>query len=509
VVKRASSGRLLLAAIVVVVLAGLYALAGLHHPAAAADKATPATPAAVTSTVRACAAPGTTGVTSGSLAIAAMPGSGSAGTGSAGSAVAARLVPGGGPAAGQVLSTATQPGLLHLTAVRSAPALPKSLHAGQPGSSPKVSTVAGRGGVVVTATGAMAQGLAVAQTDADGTVTAECNSPGTSFWFLAPGQTNGGNIELYLMNTDSVPADAQVTAVTDITKGGPILGDADNGIDVPPHSMVVQSLTGLLQSSKVVALNVSTSVGQVVAAVRESTSSADAGSWIPVSQAPSRRLVIPGLPNVGGTPDLYVAVPGGGTAQVKVTVVTPRGSYQPTGGTNIPLLGGTATQISMPALAGVTGSVIITSSAPVVAAMLVPGGPAGTPGALAASAAPVQEQGVLADSRSGSSDIILSAPAGAATVRVAVGTSTIPVTGQAGTLVQVRAGASVVVPVKAPAGHHSGELMVVVTPQPGSGPVYAGWTISAAGSVRSVLPVPSSDTWVPLPAVRAASGVAP
>jgi Family of unknown function (DUF5719) len=514
VVKRASSGRLLLAAIVVVVLAGLYALAGLHHPAAAADNATPATRAAVTSTVRACAAPGTTGVTSGSLAIAAMPdsgsaGSGSAGSGSAGSAVAARLVPGGGPAVGQVLSTATQPGLLHLTAVRSAPALAKSLQAGQPGSSPKVSTVAGRGGVVVTATGAMAQGLAVAQTDADGTVTAECNSPGTSFWFLAPGQTNGGNIELYLMNTDSVPADAQVTAVTDITKGGPILGDADNGIDVPPHSMVVQSLTGLLQSSKVVALNVSTSVGQVVAAVRESRSSADAGSWIPVSQPPSRRLVIPGLPNVSGTPDLYVAVPGGGTAQVKVTVVTPRGSYQPTGGTNIPLLGGTATQISMPALAGVTGSVIITSSAPVVAAMLVPGGPAGTPGVLAASAAPVQEQGVLADSRSGSSDIILSAPAGAATVRVAVGTSTVPVTGQSGTLVQVRAGASVVVPVKAPAGHHSGALMVVVTPQPGSGPVYAGWTISAAGSVRSVLPVPSCVTWVPLPAVRAASGVAP
>jgi hypothetical protein len=510
VVKRARSGRWLLAAIVVVVLAGLYALAGLHRPAAAADKATAPTRAAVTSTVRACAAPGTTGITSGSLAIAAMPGPASSGAGSAGSVVAARLVPGGGPAVGQVLDTATQPGLLHLTAVRSAPVLPKSLQASQPGSSPKVSTAAGRGGVVVTATGAMAQGLAVAQTDASGAVTAECNSPGTSFWFLAPGQVTGGNIELYLMNTDSVPADAQVTAITDVTKGGPILGDADNGIDVPPHSMVVQSLTGLLQSSKVVALNVSTSVGQVVPALRESTGSADAGSWIPVSAAPSRRLVIPGLPNVIGNPDLYVAVPGAGTAQVKVTVVTPKGSYQPTGGTNIPLLGGTATEVTMPALAGVTGSVIITSNAPVVAAMLVPGGPPGTPGVLAVSSAPVQEQGVLADSPSGSSDIILSAPAGAATVRVAVGTSTIPVAGEAGTIVPVKAGASVVVPIKSPAGRHSGGLTVVVTPLPGSGPVYAGWTIRAGSSVRSIMPVPSCVTWVPLPAVRAVtSAVAP
>jgi uncharacterized protein DUF5719 len=500
-VTRLGSGRVLLAAIVVVALAGLYALAGLHHPAAAADKASPLTQAAVTSTVRACAGPGSSGVTSGSLAIAAMPGSASAG-----SAVAQRLVPGGSLAAGQVLTTANQPGLLHLVTVPSAPALPKNLRAGQPGSSPNVTTDTGRGGMVVTATGAMAQGLAVDQTSASGTVTAQCGSPGTSFWFVAPGQANGGNIELYLMNPDGVPADAQVTAVTDVTKGGPILSNADNGINVPPHSMVVQSLSSLVQSSKVMALNVSTSGGQVVAALRESTSNADDGSWIPAGQAPSRRLVIPGLPSVTGSPDLYIAVPGTDTAQVKVTVVTTKGSYQPTGGTNIPLLGDTSTQIALPSLAGITGSVIITSSAPVVAAMQVPGGPAGTKGIIAASAAPVQEQGVLADGSSGTAtSIILSAPAGAATVRVAVGTATSPVTGQSGTVVPVKAGGSVVVPVKASAGRHHGGFMVVVTPQAGSGPVYAGWTIGSGGSVQLIMPVPSSVTSVSLPAVRAAT----
>jgi hypothetical protein len=114
---------------------------------------------------------------------------------------------------------------------------------------------------------------------------------------------------------------------------------------------------------------------------------------------------------------------------------------------------------------------------------------------------------VLADSPSGSSAIILSAPAGAAMVRVAVGTSTIPVTGQAGTIVPVKAGASVVVPIKSFAGRHTTGLTVVVTPQPGSGPVYAAWTISAGGSVRSIMPVLSSVTWVPLPAVRAVASV--
>jgi hypothetical protein len=43
--------------------------------------------------------------------------------------------------------------------------------------------------------------------------------------------------------------------------------------------------------------------------------------------------------------------------------------------------------------------------------------------------------------------------------------------------------------------------MLVVTPLPGSGPVYGGRVISAGGSVLSIMPVPSSLTWIPLPGV--------
>jgi hypothetical protein len=497
----ARNGRLLFAALVVVVLAGLYAIAGPHHPAATGYAAVAPGRAPVTTAVQACAAPGSAGVTAGSLAITAVPGSSAPG-----SAEISRLVPGGSPAAGPALSTDTRPDLMQLLTVHAAAQLPKSMLTGQQGSTPAVTTVTGRGGVAVTASGSMAQGLAVDQASSGGPITAQCGSPGTSFWFVGPGQIPAGTIELYLMNTDNVTANAQVTAVTDVTKNGPILSNADNGIAVPPHSMVVQSLTGLLQSSKVVAVDVSTSVGRVVASLRESTSRSDAGTWLPATQAPARHLVISGLPSTGRTPDLYIAVPGTGSSLVKVTAVTAKGSYQPTGGNGIDLLGQTAISIPLPALAGVGGAVSISASTPVTAAMLVSGGPAGSAGALVASSAPVQQQAVIADAPSGSAgstDLVLSAPGHAASVRVAVGTTTLPVTGQTGTVVQIKAGSSVVVPIRPPAGHHhSTALMVVVSPLAGSGPVYGAWSVSAAGAIRSIMPLISAPTWIRLPAVH-------
>jgi Family of unknown function (DUF5719) len=497
-VSRAGSRRLIFAAAVVLLLGAVYGVAGLRHsPAAARTVAARSGQATVTSALRACAQPGTTGVTAGSLAIAAMPGSASGGA-----AIATRLVPGGSTAPGPVVATVSRPGVLQVASVRAASPLPKSMLAGQPGSSPQVSTQAARGGVVVSATGAMAQGLEVEQTGPRGLVTSQCGSPGTSFWFVGPGQAAAADMQLYLMNTDGVAADVQVTAITDITKSGPLLNNVDTGITVPPHSMVVQSLSRMLQSSKVVALNVTSSVGRVVAELRESRSSSDDGGWLPATGPPAQNLTIPGLPTGPGSPVLYIAVPGTATALVKVTAVASRGSYQPTGGTGIDLLGGSASQIPLPALGGVAGAISISSNVPVVASVLLSGGPSGTPGAVAASAGPVQEQGVIADSPSGSTELVLTAPQQAASVRVTVATATDPATGQAGSVVQVKAGSAVLVPIRAPSGHRGQDVMVVITPLAGSGPVYAARVISSGGVVQSILPVPSSLTSVPLPPVQ-------
>ncbi len=502
---RIRAGKLLFAAFVVLALAAIYGVAGLRHPEPAAGYAAgKAVHAPVTSAIRACPAPGSAGVAAGSLATAAVPGTAAAGT-----AVVTRLVAGGSTTLGPVAASISQPDASQITAVKTAPALPKSLQASQPGSSPQVSTQTGRGGVEVNATGAMAQGLAVEQTGPGGITTAQCGSPGTSFWFVGPGPSSAADVELYLMNTDGQPADAQLTAVTDMTKGGPLLGNVDNGITVPPHSMVTQSLGVLLQSAKIVALNVTTSVGRVVAAVRVSKSSSEEGGWLPQAAAPATTQVIPGLPSAGGSRELYIAVPGNAAASVKVTAVTARGSYQPTGGTGIELLGNTADEISLPSIGGVASAVKISSSVPVVAAMLVPGGPVGMPGAMAESAGPVQEQGVLVASpvgSAGATDLVLSAPAQAVSALVTVTAAGVPITGQSGTVVQVKAGNTVVVPIKAPHGRRITQVMIVVSPQAGSGPLYAARVITSGGVIQSIMPVPSSLTWVSEPAVHSSLG---
>lgn len=491
--------RPLFAVIVLVVLGAIYAGSEAGHSAAAARRpaARPAT-AAISSAVRVCPAPGSGGVTAGSVALAAVPG-----TASTGHAVVTRLTPAGSASTGPVVATKSRPDVLQVAPVKTAPLLPKSLRAGQPGSSKGVTTQAARGGVVVSATGAMAQGLEVEQTGPGGLVTAQCGKPGTSFWFAGPGQASAADVELYLMNAGSQPADAEVSFLTNITGGTPLLGNSDNGITVPPHSMVEQSLGKLLNSSKYIALNVSTSAGQVVAAVRESSSAHDDGAWLPSTAPPARTLFIPGMPDSTGSRQLYIAVPGSSAAEVKITAVTAKGSYQPTGGSGVDLLGDSINEVPLTSLEGVAGTLKISSSVPVTATMLVPGGAPGTPGVVAAGASPVQGQGVVADNpakSAGSVQLVLSAPDGAASVHITEATNSVAASGEAGQTVHVRARSSVVVPVKAPSGGKS-QFAIIVTPQPGSGPVYAARLISTHGVVRSILPVVSSPTTVRMPPV--------
>ncbi len=490
--------RAVLVAAVVLVLAGVYGLARINHPAAKPARPATASRVDVSTAVRVCPAPGSAGPTASSLAVADVPGSATAG-----SAVVTPLSPAGGTSAGPAMATLTKPGVVQTTGIPVAPALTAAQQAGQAGSSPTVRTQPARGGVQVSATGALAQGLEVEQTTLGGLFTAQCSTPGTSFWFTGPGQKTAGTIEVYLTNTGDIPADAQVQVLTDASAERQ-LGNVDNGITVPPHGMVVQSLSDLLQGSSIMALNVSTTVGQVTASVRESQSAAQDGSWLPALQAPARHLVIPGVPAGGDSPDLYIAVPGTGAAQIKITAITQRGSYQPTGGTGIDLLGGSVSDIPLPSLAGTSGALSITSSVPVVAELQVAGGPAGGVGALAASSGPVLEQGVLAANPAGSAgltQLVLSAPGKAASVRIATATATTPASAAAGQVVHIAAKSSVVVPVTPPAGSNVSQFTLVVTPLTGSGPVYGGNVITARGSLQSIEPVPSSLTWIPLPGV--------
>ena len=453
--------------------------------------------AAVSSAIRVCPGPGFAGA-GGGVAIATAPASAAAGH-----AVLSRLSATGSTAAGATVSSVNEPGKLVTTAASEGPATPRTQGSGQSTDGGAVTTAPGRGGIMISATGSMAQGLEAEQTGPTGLVTARCAEPGTDFWFVGPGQQSESDIELALMDADDQQADAQVTALTD---SGPLLTSTDTGVVVPAHAMVTQPLSQLLERSRFVALHVSASLGRVIAAVRETSNGSQPGGWLPVTEAPAKRFVLPGLPGTAGARELYIVVPGASNAQVRLTAVTPRGIYQPTGGSGLDLPGGSAVGVPLPSLGGIPAAIEVSSSVPVTAVVTVPGGAAGSPGAFTAAAPPVREQGVMADlpgSAGGTAELVLSATAGAASVRIAEATSAAALGSFPSRVVQVPAGHTVVTALRPPPGSAAAAAFAaVITPLTGSGPVYAGSVISSASTVQSILPVASSLTWVPLPTVH-------
>jgi hypothetical protein len=510
-------GRLVSAGIVIAGLAAVYGIGTVGGPATIGSSIQLGhqSRVPVSSAIRACAAPGSAGVTAGSVATTALPGKAASG-----SAAISRLTAAGLTTAGAPVRTLTTPGVLVLSPVSASAAAPAgaaaAAEAGGTGGAatpaPAVATTPGRGGVVIQATGAMAQGLEVEQAGAGGLVTAQCPAPGTDFWFVGPGVAAAAQVNLYLMNTDSQPADAQVDALTD---SGPLLGGTDTGIIVPPHSTVVQSLGTFLRGSHALSLHVTTSVGRVAAAVRQASTAATVtgapapGGWLPATQPPSRSLTIPGLPGTQGNVTLYIAVPGTGNAVVKVTAVTTKGTYQPTGGSGIDLPGDSTVSTQIASLSGVPAAIKITANVPVTAAAVITGGATGAPGAISPAAAPVTEQGVAAANPAGAAggaQLVISAPGPAVTVRITTATARVSLAGQAGTTVTVPAGHTVVTAVSPPPGGGAGPFSVVVTPLRGSGPAYIARVIRAGGVIRSIMPRTSALTWVPLPPAQDSLG---
>jgi hypothetical protein len=505
VVGRLLGNRYCQAGLVLVLVAVLFLVTGALHPFALAQRQKPAQlgQIPVTAAIRACASPG--GQAGGGVAVISAGTSSTASTSTAstgrtaagGSAVVSRLSAAGSAATGPVLGKLTQTGKLTRIAVPLAPA-----KTGKPtaqSTSGRVPAVTSLGGVAVRGSGAMSGGMAVEQTGPTGLPQAACPAPATDFWFVSPGQHTLATLSLYLMNPDSAPADAEVDLFTD---SGPVLGSTDTGISVPPHGLLVQSLLKVVHGSRVLGLHVRTSAGRVVAMLRESKGARQPGSWVPASLPPSRHLVIPGLPSTAGSRSLFLLVPGNTPAQVKITAVTGRGSYQPTGGNGISLAGGSAGTVPLPSLSKVSSSLSITASQPVTAVLAASGGAPGSPGVFAAASGPVQQQGVAADNVAGpnaAASLVLSAPAAGVQVRLTELTAgKAPRTRE----ITITAKHSTVVPLGKPPGRPPGTpYALVITPLPGSGPLYAGRSILSNGSVQAIIAVPAALSTILLPAV--------
>ena len=261
----------------------------------------------------------------------------------------------------------------------------------------------------------MAQGLEAELTQDSGLASVRCAEPGSDLWFIGPGQQNGGSqVQVDLMNVDSTAASVDVSVIND---GGQVQAGDDNGITVPPHQTVTESLSSVAHGSSVLAIEVHTSIGRVAAAV--SAESHGVTGWLPGTAAPSTRLVIPGVPPSGSTAGLFLADPGPSTAKVTVTAITPQGHISPFGSQSVDLPGQSASYVALSPLGGTTAALQISSNVPVAASVVVPGNSG--PGVLTAATAPISEQAIVAGNTSGdgmAASVLLSAPGAAALVRL-------------------------------------------------------------------------------------------
>jgi hypothetical protein len=460
------------AAVVLVALGAVGGVAAEVKPAPPVTAALVTRQVPVTAAVRACPA----GSDGGQDRLAVYASGTSAVSGSAGAATVSPLWQSKARAA--TIATAKTPGTLSLLPV------------------PATSAAGKQQAWTVTAAGSMAPGVEAEVADSAGLATVSCGAPASSLWFVGPGQQDSvGQIQLDLMNVDVLAATVDVSV---ITEAGPAQTSAYTGITVPPHQLVVQSLSSLAGGASVVAINVRTTAGRVAADVSESASHGGAG-WLPASAAPATSLVIPGVPPSGAGPGLFIVVPGSVAARVSVVALTGQGRYQPLGSQQVDLPGESATYVPLTALGGSTASLLLTSNVPVTAAVQVPGSGIG---AFTAAAQPITQQAVIAgNSTSGglSATVVLTAPGQAARVEV---TEMAPGAPADSKVVTVPAGRTVDVPADAP--KRGTPFSIVLTPQAGSGPVYAARVESqgAQSNAVSIIPAQSALTTIGLPPVR-------
>ncbi|WP_131742767.1 DUF5719 family protein [Actinomadura roseirufa] len=367
--------------------------------------------------------------------------------------------------------------------------------------------------VTVRARGPLAAGLSAEQTTHwpggpdRGLAGVRCAVPGTDLWFTGPGPVIADSLDLYLTNVDAQPASVDLTAISD---AGPL--DTTDGLATPvaPATTRVvrlgrspEGLGDVLRSARDLALHVRTTGGRVAASLRARLGEGKGIEWVPLSAAPAPALVVPGVPSGPGGRWLLVAVPGDTAARVRVQVITPDGGYAPQGQDVLDAPARSVASLDLAkALSGKPAAVRLVADRPIVAGLVAERGADVAYGTATAPLGPPDgsgrpSSGVVADVRLDST-LTLTAPSGPATVQVTPMAPWGPGTPQT---VSVPAGRTVETRLTAPPGSGEG-YGAVVTPKPGSSPVYAARTLSTGEDddyLFTVLPMNPAVTaqWLP------------
>jgi len=454
-----------LLAVVVALVAGGAATQGVaavqerrSSPATAAG----GTPAVVQTATLACPHPAVTGAgATSTVSVAVPPDNGGTGPGEATLAEISRSTP-------RIRSSKAGSGSIDVSDPGIRPQVARGQGALAPGLTAELVTQAGTGG---------GRGLS----------SVACVAPSTDFWFVGAGSGVGRVDRLYLTNVDSTPA---VTDVDLWSEKGPLTVPNTHAITVRPGGQRVLRLDGLAIGRARLAVAVRVSVGRLAAALHDQDApglSSHGTDWIAPVPAPTRQLVVPGVP--GGAPGtvsrrLQILVPGRTDAIIKVRLIAKDGAFAPAGLDTLQVKAGTVAQFDIDkAAADQPLAVQLDSDQPVAAAVRVTrgSGDAGvTDTAYATAATPLTAPTVVAGARGGrrgSTLLRLTAPGQAASVEL---TALVPDAPPRPRVIKVPAGRTVELETS-PRGVEGYSL--VVAPQPGSGELYAARQLAGPGRV--------------------------
>jgi hypothetical protein len=363
-----------------------------------------------------------------------------------------------------------------------------------------------------TADGPLAPGWTVQQTTevtagaGRGLLGTSCSAPDTDFWFPGASTAKDRQDYVHLTNPDDTGA---VVDLELYGKDGRITSPTGEGITVPPHSTVPVLLSTLTSDPVTnVTLHVVVRTGRIGAQV-QAVDTKRGSDWLPASAVPGPSVVLPGIPEDADEVRLVVFAPGDQDADLKVSLAAPSGSFTPAGHETLHVKAGMTTAVDLKDLTkGEAGSLVLTpaddsSGAPVVAAARVLGGTSGEQeSAFIPATPPIQRRGTVADNDKGASTLALTAPEGAAKVRVTASAGAEGGTPQSKTYT-VKKGTTLAVEPPTPKDG-KGTYALTVEPLSG-GPVYASRTLKReVGGVKAftVQPVPDDGGTVAVPDAR-------
>ncbi|MET0694540.1 MAG: DUF5719 family protein, partial [Propionibacteriaceae bacterium] len=224
-----------------------------------------------------------------------------------------------------------------------------------------VMATASSGQVFGTGTSGVQQGL----------MTAPCMAPATEQWFPGVGASAAARTDLILTNPDDAQAEVDLQF---FGEKGEVVVPGSPGIVVEAHSSRTIALESLVSVSGPLSVSVTATSGRVSAVARDlrSTGLDPAGAdWQTSAVAPTRKLVIPDVPEGAGPRQLYVTNPGTAQAVVKVQVLAQTGPFAPAGAESIEVPPASTVTVDLAAgLVGQNGGVGLTSDRPVTGAVV-------------------------------------------------------------------------------------------------------------------------------------------